>query len=239
MTVWQIILLASILVLATKMLGEAHDAPPREVLNAAYRFYDYEFERYWQFYRVWGRLTYNPETPAEVLEAAGAALDLAAERTGRRRQLDREAYRPAIDRQANADWVVVAFVQRQPGDRSLATGDPFADQRGFAKAGRCAHQNQLASGAGHAVAQPGAVHLAGLRGGGRELALQPQGVEVGARQWTGAGGSGHGRGARRTRPGRSRRGTGASDCGRLWVKACRAPWAGSGVWSRGRLQDAC
>jgi len=31
--------------------------------------------------------------------------------------------------------VVIPFIQRQPGDRSLATGDPFADQRGFAKAG--------------------------------------------------------------------------------------------------------
>ena len=34
-----------------------------------------------------------------------------------------------------AGGVVIPFVQRQPGDRSLATGDPFADQRGFAKAG--------------------------------------------------------------------------------------------------------
>jgi hypothetical protein len=54
--------------LATKMLGEPHDEKPLEILNPAYRFYDYEFERYWQFYRLWGRLTYNPETPAEVWE---------------------------------------------------------------------------------------------------------------------------------------------------------------------------
>ena len=54
--------------LATRMLGEPHDEKPLEVLNPAYRFYDYEFERYWQFYRLWGRLTYNPETPAEVWE---------------------------------------------------------------------------------------------------------------------------------------------------------------------------
>ena len=31
--------------------------------------------------------------------------------------------------------VAIPFVQRQPGGRSLATGDPFADQRGFPKAG--------------------------------------------------------------------------------------------------------
>ena len=54
--------------LATKMLGEPHDEKPLEILNPAYRFYDYEFERYWQFYRLWGRLTYSPESPADVWE---------------------------------------------------------------------------------------------------------------------------------------------------------------------------
>lgn len=54
--------------LATKMLGEPHDAEPREFLSPRYRFYDYEFERYWHFFQVWGRLTYNPETPPEVWE---------------------------------------------------------------------------------------------------------------------------------------------------------------------------
>ena len=54
--------------LATKMLGEPHDEKPLEILNPAYRYYDYEFERYWHFYRLWGRLTYNPETPADVWE---------------------------------------------------------------------------------------------------------------------------------------------------------------------------
>ena len=33
--------------------------------------------------------------------------------------------------------VVIPFIQRQPGNRSLATGDPFADQGGFPKPGRC------------------------------------------------------------------------------------------------------
>ena len=40
--------------------------------------------------------------------------------------------------------VVIPFVQRQPGGRSLATGDPFADQRGFAKAGGGRDEGQLA-----------------------------------------------------------------------------------------------
>ncbi len=54
--------------LATKMLGDPHDAAPRDILNARYKYYDYEFERYWHFYQVWGRLTYNPETPAALWE---------------------------------------------------------------------------------------------------------------------------------------------------------------------------
>jgi hypothetical protein len=54
--------------LATKMLGEPHDRPPPAILNAKYKYYDYEFERYWHFYQLWGRLSYNPETPAEVWE---------------------------------------------------------------------------------------------------------------------------------------------------------------------------
>jgi hypothetical protein len=52
--------------LATKMLGESHDEKPLEILNPSYKYYDYEFERYWHFYRVWGRLTYNPKTDSSV-----------------------------------------------------------------------------------------------------------------------------------------------------------------------------
>jgi hypothetical protein len=54
--------------LATKMLGEAHDAKPLNILNPGSKYYDYEFERYWQFYKLWGRLTYNPQTLPEVWE---------------------------------------------------------------------------------------------------------------------------------------------------------------------------
>lgn len=54
--------------LATKMLGEPHDATPVPILNERYRHYEYEFERYWHFYQLWGRLTYNPDTPAETWE---------------------------------------------------------------------------------------------------------------------------------------------------------------------------
>lgn len=54
--------------LATKMLGEPHDRAPLPIHTPEYRFYDYEFERYWHFYQVWGRVSYNPKTPAEVWE---------------------------------------------------------------------------------------------------------------------------------------------------------------------------
>ena len=53
---------------ATKMLGEPHDTPPRDFLNARYRYYDYGFERYWDFYRTFGRLAYDPKTSSDVWE---------------------------------------------------------------------------------------------------------------------------------------------------------------------------
>lgn len=52
--------------LATKMEAQPHDAEPFELLNAKYQYYDYEFERYWHFFQVFGRLGYNPGTSPEV-----------------------------------------------------------------------------------------------------------------------------------------------------------------------------
>ncbi|MCC9078011.1 hypothetical protein FKZ61_018090 [Litorilinea aerophila] len=54
--------------LATKMLGQDHDAAPFELLTPRYRHYTWEFERYWHFFQTFGRLGYNPDTPAEVWE---------------------------------------------------------------------------------------------------------------------------------------------------------------------------
>ena len=59
--------------LATWMLGEPHDEKPLPVLNPRYRYYDYEFERYWAFYRMWGRLTYNPQADPESWQGEFAA----------------------------------------------------------------------------------------------------------------------------------------------------------------------
>ena len=52
--------------LATKMASHPHEMKPFELLRPAYRYYDWEFERYWHFFQVFGRLGYNPNTPPEV-----------------------------------------------------------------------------------------------------------------------------------------------------------------------------
>jgi hypothetical protein len=52
--------------LCTKMEAQPHDAAPFELLTPTHRYYDYEFERYWHFFQVFGRMGYNPDTPAEV-----------------------------------------------------------------------------------------------------------------------------------------------------------------------------
>jgi hypothetical protein len=52
--------------LCTKMEAQPHDMRPFDLLNPKYRYYDYEFERYWHFFQAFGRMGYNPATPAEV-----------------------------------------------------------------------------------------------------------------------------------------------------------------------------
>jgi hypothetical protein len=52
--------------LATKMEAQPHDAKPFELLTPNYRYYDYEFERYWHFFQVFGRIGYNANTSNEV-----------------------------------------------------------------------------------------------------------------------------------------------------------------------------
>jgi hypothetical protein len=52
--------------LCTKMEAQPHDHKPFDVLNPRYRYSDYEFERYWHFFQVFGRVGYDPDVPAEV-----------------------------------------------------------------------------------------------------------------------------------------------------------------------------
>ena len=49
--------------LCTKMEAQPHDAKPFDLLAASHRYYDYEFERYWHLFQVFGRVGYNPRTP--------------------------------------------------------------------------------------------------------------------------------------------------------------------------------
>jgi hypothetical protein len=52
--------------LCTKMEAQPHDQKPFDLLNPKYRYYDYEFERYWHFFQAFGRMGYNPNTPPAV-----------------------------------------------------------------------------------------------------------------------------------------------------------------------------
>ena len=52
--------------LATRMAGHPQDMKPPELLRPGYRYYDYEFERYWHFFQVFGRVSYNPAMPSEA-----------------------------------------------------------------------------------------------------------------------------------------------------------------------------
>ncbi|MHC4546393.1 MAG: hypothetical protein ACYTDW_18690, partial [Planctomycetota bacterium] len=52
--------------MATKMQDHPLDMKPFELLKPQYKYYDWEFERYWHFFQLFGRLGYNPDTPPEV-----------------------------------------------------------------------------------------------------------------------------------------------------------------------------
>jgi hypothetical protein len=89
--------------------------------------------------------------------------------------------------------VVVAFVQRQPGDRSRAVVGPVGQQGGLAEPGRGAHQGELAGGAlGQPLQQPRAGQEPGAGAGRVQLGGQ-QHVPLGH---AGRGHAGHGRAGR-------------------------------------------
>jgi hypothetical protein len=52
--------------LCTKMEGQPQDVKPFDLLNAKYRYYDYEFERYWHFFQVFGRIGYDANASSEI-----------------------------------------------------------------------------------------------------------------------------------------------------------------------------
>ena len=59
--------------LATKMEAQPHDAKPFDLQPPQHRYYDYEFERYWHFFQVFGRLGYNPDADPAIWDHAFAA----------------------------------------------------------------------------------------------------------------------------------------------------------------------
>jgi hypothetical protein len=52
--------------LATKMEGQFHDAKVFDLLKSSARYYDYEFERYWHFFQVFGRIGYDTNASPEI-----------------------------------------------------------------------------------------------------------------------------------------------------------------------------
>jgi len=52
--------------LATKMEAQPLDMKPFDLLKPSARYYDYEFERYWHFFQVFGRLGYDTNAPSEI-----------------------------------------------------------------------------------------------------------------------------------------------------------------------------
>lgn len=52
--------------LAAKMHRAPKEAKPFDILNSQYRYYDYEFERYWHYFQVFGRIGYNPQTSPDI-----------------------------------------------------------------------------------------------------------------------------------------------------------------------------
>jgi hypothetical protein len=52
--------------LATKMEAQPHDAVPFGLLQPQHRYYEYEFERYWHLFQVFGQIGYNPNTSSKT-----------------------------------------------------------------------------------------------------------------------------------------------------------------------------
>ncbi len=50
--------------------GSRTTQKPFDLLAPQYRYYDYEFERYWHFFQVWGRIGYNRDASPEIWDRA-------------------------------------------------------------------------------------------------------------------------------------------------------------------------
>jgi len=52
--------------MATKMESQPHDMEPFELLNPPYQYYDYEFERYWYFFQLYGQIGYDLNVSSDI-----------------------------------------------------------------------------------------------------------------------------------------------------------------------------
>ncbi len=114
--------------LATKMEGQPHDAMPFELLGPQYRYYNYEFERYWHYLQVFGRIGYNEEASPEIWDREFA------------RRFGREAGRSIEDGIHSASWILPRIVASDYpyGDFPMTAGwaekQRLGDLASFAKA---------------------------------------------------------------------------------------------------------
>ena len=54
--------------MTTKMQDHPHDGQVFDLLSPKYKYYKWDFQRYWYFHQLFGRLGYNPETSPETWE---------------------------------------------------------------------------------------------------------------------------------------------------------------------------
>ncbi len=121
--------------LATKMEAQPHDMKPFDLLNPPYRYYDYEFERYWHFFQVFGRIGYNPNTSPDVWK------NEFSNRFGTKAA-------PFVEQVIHkASWILPRIVA------SCYPYSAFPTTRGWAEKQRLGDLNQYAKGAGSDLRQ--------------------------------------------------------------------------------------
>lgn len=121
--------------LCTKMEAQPHDARPFELLNPSHRYYDYEFERYWHFFQLFGRLGYDTETPPDVWQREFA------------RRFGKEAATPLEAALHRASWILPRIVA------SVYPYSAFPMTRGWAEKQRLGDLPAYAKAKGSDIAQ--------------------------------------------------------------------------------------
>ena len=130
--------------LATKMEAQRPDMPTFDLMPEKYRHYGYEFERYWHFFQVWGRLGYDPATPAEVWErefqkrfgAAGPHLEAGLHRASQVLPMIVAAVYPYSGFPTTRGWAERQSLGTHLADYAKNTGTDPQQFEGFEEAAR-------------------------------------------------------------------------------------------------------